>query len=210
MRSPSTLRNAGLIFGAALFLSACSAAEGGDQASSDDSTTLASALTVNSLPDCAAIAASVGTPIADMSLLPSDDQAAWEDGGKFGLTCSWGNDEGIRAAAGEVLGPQEIAEIGAISLQIVVSNDGLTKSDAQTIGMAFEDGRADAIGAWVMADAELDRSSPLTVVAPQVIAGDISVAFASTGAWLNTPKNLSGVTNDWAIASAIVVHQMLE
>ncbi|MFA7588418.1 MAG: hypothetical protein WCY11_19895, partial [Novosphingobium sp.] len=145
-----------------------------------------------------------------MALMPSDEPAVWDDGDRFGLTCSWGNDESIRAAAGEVLGPQEIARIGAISLQIVVSDGGLAKAEAESVGMALADKRADAIGAWIMANHELDLGSSLTAVAPQVIVGDISVAFASSGAWMNTPENLSSITNDWAIASAIKVHQMLK
>lgn len=196
---------------ALLLLAACGEAKD-DQGAAGNGGALASAgqaLTFKDLPTCAAVAAAVGAPLAEMALLPEEKPAAWQDEDQFGLTCSWGNQQINRAASGEALGPAEIAQMGTINLQIMVSDNALTRESAKAAGMLFADPQADAVGAWVLAKPDLDRSAPLKIVAPNVMAGNVSVAFASSGAWLNTPDNLANITQGWAIDSALTVHQML-
>lgn len=167
------------------------------------------AIEISDLPSCDGVASALGGLVATMQELPSDDPQPWQDGDSFGLTCAWGTTEATRGAQGDLLMPNEIVEIGVVVMEISVSPHALTEADAKLANYVFADERANAIGGWVFARADLPLDEVLNAIPPQVVVGDTTVYIGSTGPMFSTPGQLESLTNDWSIQSALTIHALL-
>lgn len=167
------------------------------------------AVQINDLPSCERVAAALGGLVATLQDMPSEDAQPWQDDTSFGLTCTWGTPEAIRASAGDLLMAAEIAEIGVVVMEISVSQYALTEADARLANYVFDDERASAIGGWVFARPNLPLEGILNAIPPQVVVGPTTVYIGSTGPMFSTPQQLGALTNDWSIAGALAVHALI-
>lgn len=157
---------------------------------------------------CEELGGAVAADLGGLHSLGADE--GWDNGqGSEGMTCAWFTDPALDMVAGDIPSPEELAQYGAVVLNVNRPAMVLTEEDARLANFVFDDARAAAAGGYVMARPDLDPSASLSLIPPIVVVGDLEVSWAVGTPLLNDVDDLGQFTNDWAIGAALAVHEKI-
>lgn len=156
--------------------------------------------------DCERLGKTIGSPVTEMTAAADEGWRHAPDEAR--LVCTWFTQPAAKVVEGQPLVTEEWSDVGALSVQVVVSDEPLTQDAAAMINIAHElppELAGQFEGAWIMSLKNPVYSELLDILAPQVIYDDLAVSVAY-GNGFASPKNTgSALTVGWSVETALKI-----
>lgn len=160
--------------------------------------------TLEQLPNCNQIGATLGPVIDGLVLVDEEDGGRYDNVNVYGINCTWLSKE---TQSGNAF---EMVKGGGLAIAISVDPEPSDAMLLRQMGMIYDDHRVEDIGGFVVDPSkQLDPAAQLGIVGPQVVVGRVTVTAAAGGIALQKVESMRGITNDQAIEGAVAVHKML-
>ncbi|MCQ4257900.1 lytic murein transglycosylase [Stutzerimonas stutzeri] len=160
--------------------------------------------TLEQVPTCNQIAATLGPMVDGLVLVEQEDGGRYDNETVYGISCTWLSQE---TQSGNVF---DTVKGGSLTLGLSVDPEPSDVELLRQMGMVYDDERVEAIGGFVLdISRQLDPAAQLGIVGPQVVVGRVTITTAAGGIALQKVESLRGITNDLAIAGSVAVHKML-
>ncbi len=156
------------------------------------------------LPDCDTIAATLGPMVEGMKLVEEEGGGRYDNVSVYGIGCTWLSPE---MQSGNAF---EMVKGGGLTIAISVDQEPSDATLLRQMGMVYDDHRVEDIGGFVIdLSKQLDPAAQLSIIGPQVVVGRVTITVAAGGVALQKVESMQGITNDQAIRGAVAVHNML-
>lgn len=151
--------------------------------------------------DCSLMAQDIGAPVNDMVAGPD---LGWQIGAdEARLICTWHSHPSAKAAQGQQLSREEYKDVGALSGQVVVYDNPITRADATLLNAAVDlPADTDLPGAWLLSMKKVDLNAKLGVLPPEVIFDGVGVSVAYANSFATTTGTGSALTVGWSVGAA--------
>ncbi len=160
--------------------------------------------TLEQLPNCNQIAATLGPMVEGLVLVDEEDGGRYNNVSVYGIGCTWLSQETQSGNAFEVV------KGGSMAIGITIDQEPQDATLLRQMGMVYDDHRVEEIGGFVVDPSkQMDPAAQLGIIGPQVVVGRVTVTTAAGGIVLQKVESMRGITNDQAIEGAVAVHNML-
>lgn len=160
--------------------------------------------TLEQLPDCNKIAATLGPIVDGLVLVEEEDGGRYDNVSVYGIGCTWLSKEMQTGNAFEMV------KGGGLAIGITIDQEPQDATLLRQMGMVYDDHRVEEIGGFVVdLSKQMDPAAQLGIIGPQVVVGRVTVTTAAGGIVLQKVESMQGITNDQAIEGAVAVHNML-